>query len=49
MDEGRIRAAAVENGVPCITTMSAAIAAVESMEALRNEDYTVEPLQERFQ
>ena len=47
-DEGRIRAAAVENGVPCITTLAAAIEAVKAMEALRHEDYTVQSLQERF-
>ncbi|RMF40677.1 MAG: carbamoyl-phosphate synthase large subunit [Planctomycetota bacterium] len=47
-DEGRIRAAAVQNGVPCITTMAAAFAAVKAMQALRNEELTVESLQERF-
>ena len=47
-DEGRIRAAAVQNGVPCITTMAAATAAIKAMQALRSEELTVEPLQERF-
>ncbi len=47
-DEGRIRAAAVQHGVPCITTMAAAAAAVRAMEALRTEELTVESLQERF-
>jgi carbamoyl-phosphate synthase large subunit len=47
-DEGRIRAAAVQHGVPCITTMAAAIAAVKAMEALSEEELTVESLQERF-
>lgn len=47
-DEGRIRAAAVENGVPCITTMSAAKEAVDAMEALRKQQYEVQSLQERF-
>jgi carbamoyl-phosphate synthase large subunit len=47
-DEGRIRAAAVQNGVPCITTMAAAIAAIKAMEALRSEELSVESLQERF-
>lgn len=47
-DEGRIRAAAVQNGVPCITTLAAAGAAVKAMEALRTEQYEVESLQERF-
>jgi hypothetical protein len=35
-DEGRIRAAAVQHGVPCITTIQAAEAAVKAMEALRD-------------
>jgi carbamoyl-phosphate synthase large subunit len=47
-DEGRIRAAAVQQGVPCITTMPAAEAAVKAMEALRGEPISVEPLQDRF-
>jgi len=47
-DEGRIRAAAVQLGVPCITTLSAAEAAVLAMEALRNEDMGVQALQDRF-
>ena len=47
-DEGRIRAAAVQLGVPCITTLQAAEAAVKAMEALREEDMTVQALQDRF-
>ncbi len=47
-NEGRIRAAAVQHGVPCITTIQAAIAAVMAMEALREEEMNVESLQERF-
>jgi carbamoyl-phosphate synthase large subunit len=47
-DEGRIRAAAVQHGVPCITTIPAAEAAVKAMEALRGEEMKVESLQERF-
>jgi len=47
-DEGRIRAAAVQLGVPCITTLQAAEAAVKAMEALREEEMTVEALQDRF-
>ncbi len=47
-DEGRIRAAAVQAGVPCITTIQAAEAAVKAMEALRDEDLTVQALQDRF-
>ena len=47
-DEGRIRAAAVPHGVPCITTLQAADAAVQAMEALRDEEMTVQALQDRF-
>ncbi|MBX3417858.1 MAG: carbamoyl-phosphate synthase large subunit [Pirellulaceae bacterium] len=47
-DEGRIRATAVQHGVPCITTAQAAEAAVAAMEALRHEDLDVQSLQDRF-
>ena len=47
-DEGRIRAAAVQHGVPCITTIQAAEAAVSAIEALRNGEMEVQSLQERF-
>jgi len=47
-DEGRIRAAAVAHGVPCITTIQAAEAAVRAMEALRTEEMTVQSLQDRL-
>jgi carbamoyl-phosphate synthase large subunit len=47
-DEGRIRAAAVMHGVPCITTLQAAQAAVKAMEALRHEELTVQAVQDRF-
>jgi carbamoyl-phosphate synthase large subunit len=47
-DEGRIRAAAVAAGVPCLTTIEAATAAVKAMEALREEEMQVLSLQERF-
>ena len=47
-DEGRIRAAAVQHGVPCITTIQAAEAAVKAMEALREEEMGVQALQDRF-
>ncbi len=47
-DEGRIRAAAVQHGVPCITTIQAAEAAVVAMEALREEEMAVQALQDRF-
>ncbi len=46
-DEGKIRAAAVQYGVPCITTIQAAEAAVKAMEALREEDMSVVALQDR--
>ncbi len=47
-DEGQIRAAAVAHGVPCLTTLEAATAAVNAMKALRNEELTVLSVQERF-
>jgi carbamoyl-phosphate synthase large subunit len=47
-DEGRIRAAAVQYGVPCITTIQAAEAAVMAMEALREEELDVQAIQDRF-
>jgi len=47
-DEGHIRAAAVSHGVPCITTIQAADAAVRAMEAMRLEDMAVEAVQDRF-
>ncbi len=47
-DEGRIRAAAVQSGVPCITTIAAARMAVEAMLVMRTKPMTVMSLQERF-
>jgi len=47
-DEGRIRAAAVSHGIPCITTLEGATAAVLAMEALREEEMTVQAVQDRF-
>lgn len=47
-DEGRIRAAAVQYGIPCITTISAADACVRAMEALREDGLHVQALQDRF-
>ena len=47
-DESRIRAAAVSNRVTCITTLSAALAAVEACRALREQELTVVALQDRF-
>jgi carbamoyl-phosphate synthase large subunit len=47
-DEGRIRAASVSHGVPCITTIQAADAAVRAMQAMRDESMGVQALQDRF-
>jgi carbamoyl-phosphate synthase large subunit len=47
-DGGKIRAAAVQAGVPCLTTLEAATAAVKAIEALREEEIQVQPLQDRF-
>jgi carbamoyl-phosphate synthase large subunit len=47
-DEGRIRAAAVSHGIPCLTTLQAAEAAVGAMEARRQEEMTVQAVQDRF-
>jgi carbamoyl-phosphate synthase large subunit len=47
-DEGRIRAAAVQHGIPCITTLPAAEAAVAAIAALRTEDIEVQAIQDRF-
>jgi len=47
-DEGRIRAAAVAYGVPCITTVQAAQATVKAMEATQEEEITVQAIQDRF-
>jgi carbamoyl-phosphate synthase large subunit len=47
-DEGTIRATAVQHGLPCITTIQAAEAAVQAIKALRNEEMEVMSLQERF-
>ncbi len=47
-DEGKIRAAAVANRVTCITTLSAAQAAVDACRALKQRELTVIALQDRF-
>ncbi len=47
-DEGKIRAAAVQAGVPCITTLAAAEVAATAMAALREEPLTVQSLQSRY-
>ncbi len=48
-DEGKIRAAAVQKGIPCITTIEGAETVVMAIKALRKEDVDVESLQERFE
>ena len=45
-DEGRIRASAVSHGVPCITTIAGAKAAVTAMERLREGKLDVYALQD---
>ena len=47
-DEGTIRATAVQHGIPCITTIQAAEAAVAALKALRSQDIQVQALQDRF-
>jgi len=47
-DEGRIRAASVMHGVPCITTLPAAEAVVRAMEAQREMPLSVQAIQDRF-
>ncbi|TWU56379.1 Carbamoyl-phosphate synthase large chain [Rubripirellula tenax] len=47
-DEGRIRAAAVQAGVPCITTIAAAEVAVKAMKAMKVGSMKVESLQSRY-
>jgi carbamoyl-phosphate synthase large subunit len=45
-DEPSIRKSATQHGVPCITTLSAAAAAVAGIRAVREEALTVKSLQE---
>ncbi len=45
-DEGRIRAAAVSHGIPCITTIAGAKAAVGALERLREGPLSVYALQD---
>lgn len=45
-DEGKIRGAAVRHGIPCITTLSAARAAVRAIKALRESTYSIRALQD---
>jgi carbamoyl-phosphate synthase large subunit len=46
-DEGLIRSTAIAHGVPCITTLSGAAAAVRGLEALDREELGVVCLQDR--
>jgi len=48
-DERRIRAAAVQYGVPCITTMAGAAVAVLGVEALQRGELDLRTLQEYHQ
>ena len=45
-DEGRIRASAVSHGVPCITTINGARAAVAALETIRKGPAEVYALQD---
>ena len=45
-DEGRIRAATVQRGVPCITTISGAAAALNAIDRIRARGYGVKALQD---
>jgi carbamoyl-phosphate synthase large subunit len=47
-DEGKIRATAVQHGIPCITTITAATVAIRAMEAQRENLLTVQSLQDRY-
>jgi carbamoyl-phosphate synthase large subunit len=48
-DEGTIRATSVQHGIPCITTIQAAEAAVQALRALQFEEMDVQALQDRFE
>ena len=47
-DEGIIRAAAVQHGVPCITTIQAVEVLVDALVVMQKESMTVESLQDRY-
>ncbi len=47
-DEGKIRGAAVLHKIPIITTLTAAEAAADAIEALKAGDWQVKPIQEYF-
>ncbi len=46
-DERAIRTAAIRHGIPAVTTLSGAAAAVEAIRSLREDEWTVRSLQER--
>jgi carbamoyl-phosphate synthase large subunit len=46
LDGWGIRTAAIQHGVPCITTLSGAVAAAEAVRSIRNRGYEVTSLQE---
>jgi carbamoyl-phosphate synthase large subunit len=48
-DEGKIRSAAVMNRVPIFTTLTAASAVVQAIDALQKGDWEVRPLQAYFE
>jgi carbamoyl-phosphate synthase large subunit len=48
-DDGMIRSDAYQVGIPCLTTMSAAMAAIEGIQALRGDEAQVKCLQEFYQ
>ena len=47
-DEAALRRAAVAYGVPMMTTLSAAWAAVQAIRAMQDDQWTVRPLQEWY-
>ena len=47
-DEGKIRAMAVLNKVPIVTTITGANAAARAIQAMQQTDWTVQPLQDYF-
>ena len=47
-DDGMIRTEAYQANIPCLTTMSAAMAALDGIQSLRSQGPTVAPLQDYF-
>ncbi len=45
-DSKPIRSAAVSHGIPYVTTIAGAQAAVSAMDSLNKNDYTVKPIQD---